>query len=131
MPGDQDVTGLLGVVTKTPLHPVLMGIVLGGAGGVQYSEMFQRLPEIPHQKAGQFPEGGIEGIRLMPVGQIQTLVLTALLQDEALVKSQAGKEGLTALGVRAEIGATDLVGITRSFFSISWLPYSRYRRPCR
>lgn len=102
MPGDQDVTGFLGVVGQTPFHLVLMGIVLGGAGGVQYSEMFQRLPEIPHQKAGQFPEGRIQRVRLMSVSQIQTLALTALLQDDAFIKSQAGKEGLMALGIRAK-----------------------------
>ena len=70
MPGDQDVAGLLGVVREPPFHLVLMGVVLGGAGRVQNPEMFQRLPEIPHQKAGQFPKGGIKRVRLMPMGQI-------------------------------------------------------------
>jgi len=114
--GDQDVPGLLGIVGQALFHPVLVGVVFGGAGGVKHSEMFQGLPEIPNQKAGQPPEGGVQGICLMSVGQVEALSLTALLQDNALIKGKSREEGLAALGIRAKIGVTDLVGITRSFF---------------
>ena len=78
--------------------------------------MLQRLPEIPHQKAGQFPEGGVQRVRLVSVGQVEALPLAALFQNDALIKGKSREEGLLALGIRTKIGAADLVRITRSFF---------------
>lgn len=45
-------------------------VVFCGAGGIQDSVMFQGLPEISDEKAGETPEGGSEQICLMAVSKI-------------------------------------------------------------
>ncbi len=113
---DQNMSAFPGVVGETLLHRILMGVVFGGAGGVKHPEMLQRLPEVPHQKSRQPPESGVEGVRLVSVGQVKALSLPPLLQDDTFIKGEAREKGLMALGIRTEIRAADLVGIARSFF---------------
>ena len=57
--GDQGHLAPGGVRGKALLRPVFTDIVFSGAGRVQYAEMFQRPPEVAHQKTCQLPEGGI------------------------------------------------------------------------
>lgn len=119
--GDQDVPCLLRIVGEALFHFIFVSVVLGRAGGVQHAEMFQGLPEIPHQKTGQAPEGGVQRVGLVAMGQVETLSLSALslpalLENKSLVESKSRKEGLVALGIRREKGIADLVGITRSLF---------------
>ena len=53
MARDQSLSLLRGIVGQASFHPVLMGIVFCSTGGIQHTEMFQRLPEISYQKTGK------------------------------------------------------------------------------
>ncbi len=126
---DQNVPGFSGVVGEALFHCILMGVVFGGASGVEDPKMLQRLPKIPHKKACQPPESGVEGVRLVPVGEVKALPLSALLQNDAFIKGESGEKGLMALGIRTEIGITDLVGIARSLFFHVVVPIQQIKSP--
>ena len=49
---------------------LLSRVIFGGTGGIKDAVMLQRLPEIPDEKAGETPEGGIEQICLVTVSEI-------------------------------------------------------------
>lgn len=49
---------------------LLSRVIFGGTGGIKDAVMLQGLPEIPDEKAGETPEGGIEKICLVTVSEV-------------------------------------------------------------
>ena len=69
-------------------------VVFCGAGGIQDSVMFQGLPEISDEKAGETPEGGIEQICLMAVSKIDISGSgsSCIFQNDCRVKTDVRPE---------------------------------------
>lgn len=83
-------------------------IILGGAGGIQYTQIFERPPNIADKETGKRPERGVEQAGLMPVRQIERYVRPAAWQqvcgeNNSFIKNKRRKEGLRLLGLRTEI----------------------------
>ena len=56
VPGNQNAAVLLCPLLQTDFAVVLYMVILGGAGGVEDTEIFQRAPEIADEKTGEWPE---------------------------------------------------------------------------
>lgn len=69
-------------------------VVFCGTGGIQDAVMLQRLPEIPDEKAGETPEGGIEQICLMTMSKIDIFGTgrCCIFQNDSGVKTDVRPE---------------------------------------
>ena len=96
MSGDQDMVFLFSPVVQTLLRFLLFGIIFGCAGRIQDAIVFQGFPQISHQKTGKTPEGGIEKICLMPMGEIDIfeIGIQGILQDDSRIESYIRQKGL-------------------------------------
>ncbi len=73
---------------KQPLAALSVAVIFCRAGRVQDADLLQRLPQVPYQEAGQLPEGRIEDVSLMSVGEIQ--LQTAGSMDRAVLPCFCG-----------------------------------------
>lgn len=107
MSGNQDAPVFLRPAFQADFAFVFDMIIFGGAGGVKYAQIFQRLPDIPDKETGNGPERRVEQTGLMPVRQVEGHTRPAPLkqvcgENDSLVKSEGRKQGLHLLGLRTE-----------------------------
>jgi len=77
-------------------------IVFGGAGRIQYTQIFQRTPDIADKETGNRPECGIQKTGLMPMCQIERHTRPVAGQqvcgkDNTFIKGRDGKERFHSL----------------------------------
>lgn len=77
--------------------------------------MFQRLPQIANQKPRDAPAGGIPEVRLVPMCQIEPVVVAAVFQDQPFVKDKVREQFLTTLRIRTEISLKNPAGVAGLF----------------
>lgn len=92
-----------------------MSVVFCRTGWVQHTVALQGTPDVTYKEAVDLPAGGVPEVCLMPVGQIDTVAAAGVLQNQAFMEGQSRKQFLMTLGVRAEIGIADPLGIAGTF----------------
>ena len=115
MSGDQRISCFCGKAGQTLLYFIFMSVVFCCTGWVQHSVALQGTPDVTYKEAVDLPAGGVPKICLMPVGQIDTAAAAGVFQNQAFVKGQSRKQFLMTLGVRAEKGTAESLGIAGTF----------------
>ncbi len=116
VPGNQNAAVFLRPPVQAVFAFVFDSVIFGGACRVEYAQIFQRAPDISHKEAGESPERGVEQACLMSVRQIKRYAgrmpgLRACSENNALIKSEGGEEGLHLLRLRTEISAAAFGGV--------------------
>ncbi len=94
MAGHQNMMLIRGPFCQALFGFFLFAVVFSCAGGIGDAQLFQRPPEITDQKAGERPEGAVQRVSLMTMGEIDIHDPFCILQDDARIKGNAGAERL-------------------------------------
>ena len=108
MPGNQNAVVFLRPLVQAHFTVIFDMIVFGGAGRIQYAQIFKGPPDIADKKTGKRPERRVEQAGLMPVRQVERHAGPAAGQQvcseyDSLIKGEGGKERLHLLGLGTEI----------------------------